>query len=116
MNHKLCAINGKGSSSSFHGKLLKLLVSAVKCWLCLCLQKKKLGKNFPTTIQTLKSFSVSSLPPSGMALFAKYAVSLFFTLKITQESHQLNQSSHMELSRSRLVVKAETLLWAFSRS
>jgi len=47
--------------------------------------------------------------------FAKYAVSLFFTFKITQEGHQFNYSSHMELSRSRLVVKVEVLMGVFSR-
>lgn len=38
-------------------------------------------------------------------IFAKYAVGFFFALKITQEGHKLNCSSHMELSRGRLVVR-----------
>lgn len=116
-NHRLCATNGKGNSSSFHEELLKLLVSAVKCWLYLCLQKKNLGINFPATMQTLKFFGALLPPLSGMAIIsAKHAVGLFFTLKITQEGHQLNYSSHMELSRSRLVVKVQILMGVFSGS
>lgn len=65
------------------------------------------GINFPTTAQTLKSFPFFFFPilPDMTIIFAKCAVGLFFTLKIAQEGHQLSYSSHMELSRSRLVVK-----------
>lgn len=71
----------------------------------------KLSKNYTDS----EKFFCSPCP--GMAIiFAKYAVDLFFTLKITEEGHQLNYSSHMELSRSRLVVKVEILMGVFSRS
>lgn len=68
--------------------------------------EEKLGYKLSSNYADSEKFFGALLPPlSGMAIiFAKHAVGLFFTLKITQEGHQLNYSSHMELSRSRLVV------------
>lgn len=73
----------------------------------------KLSNNYTDSEKVFRFFPSFS----GMAIiFAKYAVGLFFTLKITLKGHQLNYPPHMELSRSRSVVKIEVLMGVFSRS
>lgn len=65
--------------------------------------EEKMGYKLSNNCKGVQSFF--SLLSDTTIIFAKCALGLFFTLKIAQEGHQLNQSFHMELKRSRLVVK-----------
>lgn len=52
--------------------------------------EEKVGYKLSNNYTDSETFSCFPLPLSSMAIIAaKYAVSLFFTLKIAQEGHQL---------------------------